>query len=103
MLEASGTHGVGVKSVDIVGNTEGEGSLLGHFLTLSARKRGHKKGLDKSFPDSESGEWCPLRRRRWSAHLAVSGNSETNSANTSSFGQSRGNPLKGGESVETTR
>ena len=27
--EASGTHGVGVKSVDIVGNTKGEGSLLG--------------------------------------------------------------------------
>jgi len=30
MPEASGTHGVGVKSVDIVGNTKGEGSLLGH-------------------------------------------------------------------------
>ena len=30
MPRASGTHGVGVKSVDIVGNTESEGSLLGH-------------------------------------------------------------------------
>ena len=29
MPEANGTHGVGVKSVDIVGNTKGEGSLLG--------------------------------------------------------------------------
>ncbi len=30
MLEVSGTHGVGVKSVDIVRNTKGEGSSLGH-------------------------------------------------------------------------
>ncbi|OGF74628.1 hypothetical protein A3E06_02815 [Candidatus Giovannonibacteria bacterium RIFCSPHIGHO2_12_FULL_44_42] len=30
MPEASGTQGVGVKSVDILGNTKGEGSLLGH-------------------------------------------------------------------------
>ena len=28
-LEADGTDGVGVKSVDIVGNTKGEGSQLG--------------------------------------------------------------------------
>ena len=28
-LEANGTDGVGVKSVDIVGNTKSEGSLLG--------------------------------------------------------------------------
>ena len=28
-LEGSGTHGVGVKSVDIMWNTEGEGSSLG--------------------------------------------------------------------------
>ena len=28
VLEADGTHGVGVKSVDIVGNTKGEGKLL---------------------------------------------------------------------------
>ena len=28
-LEVHGTHGVGVKSVDIVGNTKGEGSSLG--------------------------------------------------------------------------
>ncbi|OGF71085.1 hypothetical protein A3E35_00940 [Candidatus Giovannonibacteria bacterium RIFCSPHIGHO2_12_FULL_44_22] len=28
--EANGTHGVGVKSVDIMGNTKGEGNLLGH-------------------------------------------------------------------------
>ena len=30
MLGAIGTHGVGVKSVDIVRNTKGEGSSLGH-------------------------------------------------------------------------
>ncbi len=28
-LEVHGTHGVGVKSVDIVGNTKGEGKALG--------------------------------------------------------------------------
>ena len=28
-LEANGTDGVGVKSVDIIGNTKSEGSLLG--------------------------------------------------------------------------
>ena len=29
-----GTHGVGVKSVDIMGNAKSEGSTLVHFLTL---------------------------------------------------------------------
>ena len=31
MQEAYGTHGVGVKSVNIMGNTEGEGSKLVHI------------------------------------------------------------------------
>lgn len=31
MREVCGTHGVGVKSVDIMGNTKGEGSRLAHF------------------------------------------------------------------------
>ena len=30
MLEVNGTHGVGVKSVDIVRNTKGESNSLGH-------------------------------------------------------------------------
>ena len=30
VLEVNGTHGVGVTSVDIVRNTKGEGSSLGH-------------------------------------------------------------------------
>ncbi len=30
MYEVCGTHGVGVKSVDIMGNTKCEGSILGH-------------------------------------------------------------------------
>ena len=30
MYEVCGTHGVGVKSVDIVGNTKCEGNTLGH-------------------------------------------------------------------------
>ena len=30
MLGVGGTHGVGVKSVDTVGNTESEGSQLEH-------------------------------------------------------------------------
>ena len=29
--EVNGTHGVGVKSVDIMGNTESEGNSLAHF------------------------------------------------------------------------
>ena len=31
MREAYGTHGVGVKSVDIMGNTEGESNKLAYF------------------------------------------------------------------------
>ena len=31
MLGVSGTNSVGVKSVDIMGNTESEGSMLAHF------------------------------------------------------------------------
>jgi hypothetical protein len=31
MLGVSGTHSVGVKSVDIMGNTKSEGSLLEHY------------------------------------------------------------------------
>jgi len=31
MREVCGTHGVGVKSVDIVRNTKGEGSRLAHY------------------------------------------------------------------------
>ena len=31
MREVYGTHGVGVKSVDIMGNTKGEGNILAHF------------------------------------------------------------------------
>ena len=30
----NGAHGVGVKSVDIMGNTKSEGNMLAHFLTL---------------------------------------------------------------------
>ena len=30
MYEVYGTHGVGVKSVDIMGNTKCEGNILGH-------------------------------------------------------------------------
>ena len=31
VYEVCGTHGVGVKSVDIMGNTESEGSALGQY------------------------------------------------------------------------
>ena len=34
MRGVCGTHGVGVKSVDIMGNIKSEGSRLAHFLTL---------------------------------------------------------------------
>jgi len=42
-LEASGTHGVGVKSVDIVRNTKSEGSWLGRPWRWLAKAWGAKR------------------------------------------------------------
>ena len=38
-----GTHGVGVKSVDIMGNTKGEGIALGYLLTLRDESVGSER------------------------------------------------------------
>ncbi len=43
MREVDGTLGVGVKFVDIQGNTKSEGNQLAHFLTLRHESVGSER------------------------------------------------------------